>query len=135
MLHLFTRAEVVDSSPFGFFPVSEFKVAHHVGKGAVGNGKSVLLQKDLPDSDHIPPAPFKDPGDQREGLLPSRWPWGLFFVLTSQDLSDGVPRDLESKADLADAHTLPVKGLGGISQVLLNHGTSLFPRRGHAASG
>src|SRR5690606_15766197 len=135
VLHLFTGAEVVDSSPFGFFRVPELQVAHHVGKGAVGNGKSVLLQKDLPDSDHIAPAPFKDPGDQGEGLLPSRWPWGLLFVLASQDLSDGVPRDLESETDLADAHSLAVKGLGGISQVLSNHGSSVFPCRGNKASG
>ena len=129
MLHLFTGAEVVDSSPFGFFPVPQFKVTHHAGKGAVGNGKSVLLQKDLLDPDHIPPAPVKDPGNEREGILPSQGSWGFFLILAAQDLSDGVPRHLESKADLADSHSLLMKGLSGISQVLLNHGSSLSQSR------
>lgn len=129
MLHLRTRAKVVDSSPFGLFPISELKVAHHVGKGAVGNGKSVLLQKDLLDPDHIPPAPVKDPGNEREDILPSQGSWGFFLILAAQDLSDGVPRHLESEADLADSHSLLMKGLSGISQVLLNHGTSLSRSR------
>ena len=129
VLHLHTGAKLVDSSPNVLFAGSKLQVARHPGKGAVGDGKGMPLRKNLPDPYHISFAPVEDLRQIGKCVPPPGGLLGLFIVFAPKDLADGVPRHLESQADLPDSHTVAVKGLCRIPQVVSDHPRSLSSHR------